>query len=695
MTLIRKSIVIVSLILMSALPAAACFWSDTHNSYLYSIYDRQEFSDRADEVCNANWKAYLGEEDKEYFYFDISEVKQKATQRGDVLMSSYLEHLDLYLDCARDVKYEQWDYPTKEQLEQRRQTLLKVRTYAQGKLKTKLRSQHALLFMRCNMLLGRHQENVSFWEQTASQYIWTIYRDMMRDIYAGALLHTGRSNEAGQIFAELGDWNSLMTQYYKRRSCRAISEEYARDPNSPVLPFLLQDFVNNAQEAADASNNEYDVTQGKLFVRDIQKNEAMQMCELARKAISDGRSQQPVMWQSALAWLEFLFGDTNKAREDIARTISLEGTERMKDCARVLRLYILTATASKANANPDSYLAEELKWIDSMNKDDYYARAKDRLVHKVLAKRYSEAGRVGTMLSLLNSVGDYSVGEYIDTMSIDNLKKLIAYVQSAQHPTPNSQHPTPNTPHLTPIDIYATPSMELNDTVVNDLMGTKHMRLCQWKEAQQWLSKVPLSFYRDKGYANYAALRQWTVEPWIKRQWLKDDMTFSPSQLRANPKLAFAKEMETMEQELTVLNRETRQQRSYDLAVRYAQCSYTGDCWYLMRDAKSVTDTLRANETDFLAKARNLLREASQTANQKLKERALFALSYSYLYSEDERWCNYNWDVNESKYVLVPQANALQYKAFASLADFAHYSTAPESDYVSRCDEYKQFKKHR
>ena len=680
MTHTRKSIVTSILLLVSALPAAACIWMDSHNNYLYSLYDRQEFSDRADKVCNANWKAYMGMGDEvEYYYFNMDETKKYAASHGDQLMSSYLENLDLYLNCAREVRYEQWEYPTKEQLAKRRQTLLQVRTYAEGKLKSKLRSQHALLFMRCNMLLGRHAENVSFWEQTATQFIETIYKDMMHDIYAGALLHTGRSDEAGKIFAELGDWQSLMTQYYQRRSYKAISEEYNRDPNSAVLPFLLQDFVNNAQEAVDVDEEGWGV-QGKLFIRDIQKSEAMEMCQLARKAVSEKRSKQPVMWQSALAWLEFLFGNQLLARADINRTANLEGTQRMKDCARVLRLYISAATTTKDDAAFDKFLADELPWIDSLAPNNYFFfGAKDRLVHKVLNDHYTKVGRFNTALALMQSVDEYAVKEQIDTMSIANTKKLIDYVHN---------------PGISPIDRYA--ALQLDDNEMNDLMGTKYMRLCQWKEAKQWLTKVPASFYQKRGYAPYAAFRQWKVEPWIKRQWLKEDQTYNsidPTMLLANPKLVFSKEMESLEGELSVLAGTSRQQRCYDLAVRYAQTSYTGDCWYLMRDGKSVNDTLRANEVDLLARTRDLLRQASQTADQKLKERALFALSYGELYSEDQTWYDLDWNSSEMKYDIVPRPNTSQYKAFTALANFVHFSNATESDYVSRCDEYKQFKK--
>ena len=102
-------------------------------------------------------------------------------------MVSYVQNLQKYLDCARSVSDERWEYPTKEELAARNKSLQSVRTYALGKTKSKLRSQHALLYMRCNMLLAKHQENVTFWEETASQYIETVYKDMMKNIYAGAL----------------------------------------------------------------------------------------------------------------------------------------------------------------------------------------------------------------------------------------------------------------------------------------------------------------------------------------------------------------------------------------------------------------------------------------------------------------------------------------------------------------------------
>ena len=200
-----KRFITISLLTVMSLPMMACAWTDTHNYYLFSPYDsRDEFRDRAERLTEDNWKAYLGS-NKEYFWFDADEVIKAAQKKNDALMVSYVRNLQKYLECANQKRQEQWDYPTKEELAQRTQTLRAVRTYAQGKLKSRLRSQHALLMMRCNMMLGLHRENISFWEQTGSQFIETVYRDMMQNIYAGALLKTGRDAEAGQLFAEQGD----------------------------------------------------------------------------------------------------------------------------------------------------------------------------------------------------------------------------------------------------------------------------------------------------------------------------------------------------------------------------------------------------------------------------------------------------------------------------------------------------------
>ena len=673
-----KRFIIISLLAVTAtLRALACIWIDTDNHYLFSVHDGTEFRHRTYEITCNNWKAYLGQSEDSYYYFDADEIIEAARSKNDALMVSYVENLQKYLEQAREVSYETWNYPTKEELQERAEALSAVRTYALSKVKSRLRSQHALLYMRCNMLMGRHKENVDFWEQTAKDFIETVYKDMMENIYAGALLKCGRDYESGQIFARQGDWQSLMTQFYEKRSFEAIRQEYQRDANSATLPFLLQDFVNNVQEAAD--NDGY----GKLFVRDIQVEEARQMIDFCGRVVREGRSEQPILWQTAKAWLEYLTGSHQPALTDIRQATTLDGPERVKNVARIIDLYISTAL-SPLNPTVENNLASELSWLESvMVKNDYYDfyhNAYNRIMRQVVIPKYSEAGRTHTVLQLQQFAGNGEYSLFVDTATVDAVLSHVKYCQR---------------PATTAFGKYIKEhigEVNMNEPGFMDLIGTKYLRLCQWEDAIKWLREVPASYYDEQGYACYAVYRRWTVEPWITRQWLTDDQHWGQRPpLGANPKLAYAEEMQKMEGEAHILSGQALFQRQYDLAIRYAQAHGTGDCWFLLHDGK-IEDSVGPNAVDYAQRAIDLLLKAGRTTNRQLKERVLFARSYVYL--NPDCWSGEIWDSDLRTYVRRVNKDTQQYRAFAALADFENSNPDGPATYVSRCDEYIQFRKN-
>ena len=661
----------ISILAAIAIRSMACLWVDNHNSYLFYACDKDDFKERTHQLTVENWKAYLGLGSDDYFGFDAEEVAAAAREKGDQLMVSYAQQLQRYLDCVdvRQREQYEWNYPTQQERQQMQQTLRQVRTYAQGKLTSRLRSQHALLFMRCNMLLGNNGENVTFYEQTASKFIESVYKEMMLNIYAGALMKTGRGDRAGQIFAEQGDYESLMTQYYKRRSYQAISQEYERDPQSAVLPFLLQDFVNNAQEAADGDG------MGKLFVRSLTQQEVEQMITLCSKAVREQKTQHPAMWQTAKAWMEFLFGKQQMAVADIQKATTMTDEQHLMDNARTINLYINAATQPLTQQN-EEFIVGEMEWLQSV---DGRQRSLDRLVHQALEPKLRQAGRTNTLLAMMKKFGYWEYSAAIDSLSPQQMQAFIDYARQ---------------PSQLPLDRHLKQQDLLDASQLADMMGTKHLRLCQWEEALEWLRQVPTAYYENRGYAVYAAKRRYDVEPWITRQWVDFGLEYSGDtyHLDANPKAAFAQEMQKMEKELKKLKGQKRQQRCYDLAVRYAQASITGDCWFLTHDGKSVYDTdyeERPNEVDFHARARDLLREAAQSSDFQLRERALFALGYVYL--NEDRWFDDVWNSRQGVSVRVANKDASQYQAFAAL--FAHEQQGSASSYVQRCDEYQQFTK--
>lgn len=679
-----KRFIAISFFAAVMLPIFACGWAPSTNYYLFHVYNPGDFNMRVQETCDNNWKAYLGT-NKEYFWFDADEIKAAAQKKGDDLMLGYVENLQKYLDCVsvEQRKQNEWDYPTKEEISQARATLQAVRNYALSKTQTKLRSQHALLFMRCNMMLGRHEGNVSYWENTAKDFIETVYKDMMKNIYAGALYRTGQTERAGELFAEMGDYNSLMTIYYQKRSCQAIEREYQENPNSKVLPFLLQDFVNNTQEAHDAERSDVEFPAGKLFIRDISRAESQQMQRLCKRVVSEGKTESPIMWKSALAWLEFMDGQRQEAARDIIAATELAGDDRMKSCARELMLYI-TAALAKPSETFDDYLADELLWLEERTEDRYIAQnVIARLANQILYRRYADTPERTAALMFACGDGGYS---YLDTVSVEQVERYLVYS---------------NTPARNKLDRFLKSRGKSADEAdhthtIEELIGTKYMRLCQWEKALLWLENVPVDYYNvmcSAPYRYYALKRNYKVGPWFKRQWLKESEAYESNlKWQASPKVAFCREMQAMEASLNLLNGDALYQCYYDLAVRYAQANYTGDCWWLMRQTKSVGDSVRSHETDLAARAVTLLQKALQTSDNDLRQEVLFALGYRELY-RTALWRESEWDYELHDFVYQYYPQAPQFQAYRQLFD--EVEDAPEEPmYVVKCDEYQAFRKY-
>ena len=662
-----KRFILISLMALLTVPMMACGWYGSDNIYLYRIYDSKEFSERVNDITSKNWIAYLGLKE-DYFYFQADKVIEAARKKNDALMVSYVQNLQKYLDICNDIRYEQWSYPTKEKLAQRNQTLRQIQAYALSKVKTKLRSQHALLYMRCNMVLGLNRDNITFWEQTGSQLIETVYKDMMKNIYAGALYKMGRDTEAGEIFAEQGDYNSLMTQFYKRRSFEAIRQEYQRNPNAGVLPFLLQDFVNNTQEMMD------DNLPGKLFIRNISTEEALRMAKFAGQVVKEGKTNNPAMWKAAQGWLEYLSGEKQQAYQDIQAATHMAGSEHAQLTARIINFYI-KAAMDPLNAQFDAWLAQEIKWFEEPDSQHGWFKdnAMTRTVNQILAKKYSN--RPFTLMGLYQITGNYMYETKMETMKVEDLEQFVAFTKGASD---------------NPLDAYLIANIQNDPTSLDELIGTKHMRVAQWEKAISYLERVPVSFYNNRNYSIYAINRSVDVAPWITRQWLSDADYEKTVNLKSNYKLDFARQMLAWEKEAEIMKGDAQCQRYYDLAVRYAQACNSGDCWYLTHNGKSTgDDVVGENEKDFNAIARQLLQKASKAKDKQLKEKVLFGLSYYYL--NPTKWSDFQWNSESSSYDFIIHPESSQYQALQVLVDFEKANGNKPSAFVSNCDIYTTF----
>lgn len=710
-----KRFIVISLFSGISAYACACISETTHNYYMFSVYDRQlngnNYLTRINQddfirKINLNWSAYTAGEITSY---QSAKLRAYAQRKGDKAMLNYIRLLDLYLKVADSYK-ETWTYPTKQQLIWRTNTLKSVSNAAYINTRSKIRSQYALLYMRCNMLLKQYATNVKFWNTDASKMPKSVYRDMMLDIYAGCLARTDRGDEACDIFASLGDIPSISTWMNGKRNLKGIQAVYQRNNNSPTLPFLVQEFVNNAQETADDEHaqttggmNIY----GKLFVNKIYRKEILDFCDFANRVVAEGKTSSPVLWKSAAAWLHFMFGDPRVAQQEIDESGHMMGTLRMMDNARAIRLYISSANANNSESF-DNYLAGELEWLyNKAQKEEFassnyypnhYTEVLDRLVNIQLVKKYESWNRsdVATALvgvirhqqSAMQSAQPYYDNtwnpEYrtdyfyrLDSLSAYSTSCYLDYIQQ----TPSHS-----------IDAWILSHISRDSNYLNDIIGTKYLCSGEYAKAIEYLEKVPLSYLDHQNISKHMASRSFSKEKWFYDMRRPDYDNQSGTHLTYNMKLLFAQKMNDMENKFTVLNDQERIKMAYDIATMYYQASHLGDCWFITHYAWSIGDSARVGEADFVARAVNYLKIAKNSTDFTLKEKSLYALAYIPIGA----WYDEVWNDKTNKYVTQYYKSSRQYKALEELADFeiSNPQSSP-SIYVTRCDVLKQFNKSR
>lgn len=702
--MIMKRFIVISLMACATIGAMACGIDYTHNYYIFRALPSQSFETRVNKLTMDKWKSYTDGQMGDWYDADVA--REAARKKGDNVMLSYIDHLSQYLDCASI--FNGWDYPTKEELAENARQLTTIRTYAQSQLTSKLRSQHALLFMRCNMMLGRHAENVTFWNTTASLLPDDVYRQMMRNIFAGALLKTGDAYGAATIFVEQGDTKSLYTQFYEGRSLDGIRHEYQEDPCSPALAFLIEDFAKNAQEAWDAEHEGCSFG-GKLFIRDIKLQESMQMIAFCQQVVKEDKTDNPALWKTLEAWLTYLFGDKRQALQAAEASLKLDGSGIVKDNARMIHLYIW-ADVAEMDKKYDDQLADGLAWLeqkaneertDATAYENFFTRAFDRLSHKVLTRRFDEAGRYDMTTAMMGAFdempmqfnmkaegktdriersegwvwnSDYS-GDFftrLDTISPAQTESYLAYIQKGGKGSA--------------LDKWLKQHVRTDAEYFEEIIGTKYIRQANWKEAIKHLEKVSVAFINDMNIAPYMAHRSYTKEPWVKRQRVSNyedesrDLPVTTSQ-----KLEFAREMLRLENELKKGNDPLR--TAYELGLRYYQASYKGDCWYLTHYGTGHYDSVLPNEMDMVVKAYDMFVSASATPDFLLREKALYAAAFV----PTDLWRTNEWSEAETDYVSVVHPESRQYKALERLGEFYKRNTSQLSPYVSKCDVIKRF----
>lgn len=706
-----KGFLIISLI--AALPfidATACISEgNTHNRYMFSVFRHEAMTDGPAYLYDIDrfWQDYMGENGPigvDYFKWNRDAILKTAKERNDEEMTAYINLLNRYFKACEDYARDAWSYPTKEDLAHRRQTFTDVLTVAKAYGGKALRPQYMLLQMRANMMLGNDNLNVALWKTSASSLLQGPWREAMRNIYARSLLKTGLRGAACDIYAEQGDVQSIKSVMRNYRNLAGIRTIYAENPNAPSLNYLVQDFVNNVQETIDQKAGGYEDAEWfrQIDAKQVYRKEAMAFVQFALNAANDSKVKSPSLWLAAASMIDYLFGNTERAMAEAEKAVVAEGSQRMRDNARAIRLLVSTR-ANKPTKEYTDYLLGEFRWLDnkieeerggSFSYGNHYTDVKERVVHRGLEQLFRRAGMDNTALALCamtnaddkhfymeqsqadptiyseNTNVTYSPwDEYfckMDSLTADRLADYYRYLSSS---------------HDNAFDQYCVQNSYHDADYFNDLIGTKLIAEGRFAEAIPYLDGVSMSLLSSQLISAYSSQRRYDVPRWFGKQRVSE--CYEPVTVNRNIKLDYCRDMaDRLNRYNLAREGAAKQQMAYDLAVRYYQASCYGDCWFLTHYYSSVMDSARSWEKDFAAETVKYLNVAKRSDDLQLRYHSVYALAFMPV----DKWAEFEYD---GKVILYP--HSAQYEALYELSLFAMAYPNVVDQYTRRCDVLKKY----
>lgn len=687
----------------------------THNKYMFSVFRHECMQNIFADRLTAYWQNYIeGTPAAEagWYGWNGEAVKTAATYKHDTDMKAYATLFSQYYDAADVLSRDSWDYPTKQELLNAKTAVRTVLAKAKAYRGVKMRPQYLLLAMRANMTLGLDRQNITLWQTAGQKLDASHWRDMMKNLYARALFLNGQKRKAYDIYAEQGDFCSLKYCVRKFRNLAGIKSIYASDPDSPTLVYLVQDFVNNAQETLDnkpatVEDEEWILTLG---ARPIYKDEVMGFINFAQSVLDDGKTDCPCLWRTAQGMLYYLFGHDTEAMACLDKAVGDKGTQRMKDNARCIRLLASTRCNTPSAAYSD-YLVKEMTWLDSMEKQEqtaadpysnHYSDVRDRVIYKGLMPLYDKSrhGFVATMLSDMAYRYEVSLDTDIAADTDANYSDWNEYFGRLNAMTPDSlamYYDYLTADKQDAFEQYAASRVYKCADYYNDLIGTKMIACGRYDDAIGYLEKVSMDFINNQSIAFYMSRRDFNIERWFKRQPIKgDDYSFDGEPdptpvMTENQKLEFCRTMSELTHTYNVMREGyDKEQQAYRLGTLTCQASYFGDCWYLTHYGKSVGDSAVVGEMDYLAETIKYLSVSKQSEDKSLRYKSIYALALLPV----DVWRTYDYDTNYNEIAII-HPRSRQYEALSELSLFAASNPQDIDSYTSRCDVLKQFRQQR
>ncbi len=595
---------IVSALLVAAVSSSfACGYCepDASSTYMFKTYDIAPYLQYKEDANFYNvgfWYQYANKEVprsevwaalNKCHAIDIEDGKNAffafLKHKHDVDALTYWETVLAFQDLTGD----EWDYAESVDSAAMREMAKTLEVAGRKCDDARLKERFAYQYIRIMFALNEYKQCRQAWENGGEQWQDTVLRKQGRLYYAGALFYTGDLCKAADIYGECSDWNSL--RFFKGK-LEFMQELYNYNPRSKALMFFVQNYENSYQDGKNV---------------DVKK-----FTDFCKQVLKEKKTDNPAMWQAAIAHIAFIDRDYAKAIEMIEKACNMDGAQIVKDNARFLRL-VYHAADTKAS-NYDDLLYVDLPWLlKKVNEtDEYHSKNGNGYAHFINILRrvvfvyafphYVDTGNHNMAAAILNAYDeqfcynkqhraelrsnpnetgswDYSTFyfNYLDTTSVENVKDFLAFVKSKGK---------------TNLEKSLISFGYVNESMMNELIGTKYMRLHDYAKAIDYLQKVSPAFLKKQNITDYLK-RNPFEEDWITAKTEKASIygDFKPMTMYAtsSTKLQFCIIMKMLDDKIhSLTDNEECAVLNYAYAVGLVQAEKW--CWALTQYAKSSDD---------------------------------------------------------------------------------------------------------
>lgn len=704
---------------------SACIYERDLHHYMFSVYSYNAYCKSLQGHTDQNvryWSKYTGGKVQD------ADIREQLTNAGDTTAAS--NRLLTYLKGRRDVagvEYLQklqlmkktaalnsdgWNYPTKQQLEQSKQTWAGLMMWALDKLrqkKTGLQSRYVLMAMRGAFYSGQRDKMAEIWTSFGKTVREADLHNQCEGYMASEWMAKGLTEKARAFYIKNGNINDLRATFPQNIGLKDLQTLYQTYPNSVAFPFVIQDYLNSLD--ADVNPGGWvDTLSADWVQRDsAARKELRAFVTFADGVLRSNGTAAPALWKSAQGYALYLLGNKPQALSCLYLAQKMRANQQMAYNTRSIIL-LIRAEMDEYNDKFEAYASKELVWLNNTARHEqnnadlgtfgfrnHYTDVMDRVVLCVMAPRYARMGKISTAAILTNMADELTLTQNtynrrtslvprdsFSSFNRDYASDLFVLLDTASVEGVTAYYQVLKGGG-TPLEQSLLPFCYVEQQYVAEIIATKLMRQFRFKSAIEYLKLVDDKFVQGMNILPYLAYSP--GEP----LWFNAHQLIAKKQKKgaADAKMRFCKLMLKQEDALQKATSKGKTSGkkfavlAYNMATAYTQASCLGQCWALTHYSwTSAPDSLALADDPYLKRAKTLLRTAfNADASDDNKVRCLYALAtlgrpYRCMLKTDP-WFSYVNDPDYSKYMQM----------LARLADteaFASYG-------IGRCDEMKDY----